>query len=313
MYMINNSPCCTGQRYEIVVEANADLEHGSNFWIRSQYCDETEILDDRIGIIRYDSNDKTVPPAQPPAHPTFGCADPVTKDLVPIVERQVGRRINNMDPSEYLKIGLEGWPNASDPNSVIHKWVLRHEPMYLDWREPSLKKLAIDSGNASHFPSETEPIHLDYETDEWVYFVIENNYDVTTVDPPRIIPRSVHPIHLHGHDLFILAQGQGQFSEHIRPNLDNPPRRDTADCPINGYLWIAFKIDNPGAWLMHCHIAWHASDGLSIQFLEQPSKIKGLMKKAGVLPEFLTRCADWKYWYENNNLKHEAEQEDSGI
>lgn len=230
-----------------------------------------------------------------------------------MVPRQVGRRVNDMEPSEYLKIGLEGWPNASDPNSLIHKWVLRHAPMYLDWSQPSLKKLAIDSGNASLFPPETEPIYLDYETGEWVYFVITNNYTLDDVIPQRTLPQSVHPIHLHGHDFFVLAQGEGPFTPDIVPNLNNPPRRDVANCPLNGYLWMAFQIDNPGAWLMHCHIAWHASDGLSIQFLEQPGKIKGLMEKAGVLPEYSKRCDEWTDWYKNNNMKNGAEQDDSGI
>lgn len=302
-----------GQRYEIIVEANANLDNGTNFWIRSHYCDEAGILESRVGIVRYNGSDKRDPAPSAPANQKYGCADPAPKDLVPIVKRRVGRHVNNMSPSEYLKIGLQGWPNASDPNSLIHKWVLRHKPLYLDWREPSLKKLGINSGNATQFPPETEPIRLDFETGEWVYFVIENDYDTKTVDPPRTIPRSVHPIHLHGHDYYVLAQGEGRFNESVVPNLENPPRRDTADCPIGGYLWIAFQIDNPGAWLMHCHIAWHASDGLSIQFLEQPSKIKGLMKKAGVVPEFTKRCEDWKYWYENKNLKNKAEQDDSGI
>jgi len=38
--------------------------------------------------------------------------------------------------------------------------------------------------------------------------------------------------------------------------------------PGRGWLAIAFPTDNPGAWLMHCHIAWHVSDGLAVQFLE---------------------------------------------
>lgn len=46
-------------------------------------------------------------------------------------------------------------------------------------------------------------------------------------------------------------------------NFVNPPRRDVVLLPANGYVAIAFKPDNPGAWLMHCHIAWHASAGKS--------------------------------------------------
>ena len=40
-----------------------------------------------------------------------------------------------------------------------------------------------------------------------------------------------------------------------------------------GYTVIAFETDNPGAWLMHCHIAWHVEGGLAMQFLERPQDI----------------------------------------
>jgi FtsP/CotA-like multicopper oxidase with cupredoxin domain len=38
--------------------------------------------------------------------------------------------------------------------------------------------------------------------------------------------------------------------------------------PANGYLVIAFITGNPGAWLIHCHIAWYIGLGLGSQFLE---------------------------------------------
>jgi hypothetical protein len=56
-------------------------------------------------------------------------------------------------------------------------------------------------------------------------------------------------------------------------NFDNPPRRDTATLPASGWLVLAFPANNPGAWLMHCHIAWHISEGLGVQFLEAKNQI----------------------------------------
>ena len=72
-------------------------------------------------------------------------------------------------------------------------------------------------------------------------------------------------------------------------NFDNPPRRDTATLPASGWLVLAFPANNPGAWLMHCHIAWHISEGLGVQFLEAKNQI--------VLPdqgEFTQQCSSWK-------------------
>lgn len=38
-------------------------------------------------------------------------------------------------------------------------------------------------------------------------------------------------------------------------NFTNPTRRDATMLPGKGWLIVAFRNDNPGAWLFHCHIA----------------------------------------------------------
>lgn len=81
-----------------------------------------------------------------------------------------------------------------------------------------------------------------------------------------------HPMHLHGHDFHILAQGAGFWDGKIK--LENPPRRDTvALAAANGYILIAWKANNPGAWLFHCHLGWHTEMGFDIQFLEMSDVI----------------------------------------
>lgn len=62
----------------------------------------------------------------------------------------------------------------------------------------------------------------------------------------------------------LLAQSEEQFDENTSFdtfNFDNPPRRDVIMLPENGFIAVAMRADNPGAWLIHCHIAWHASSG----------------------------------------------------
>jgi FtsP/CotA-like multicopper oxidase with cupredoxin domain len=64
---------------------------------------------------------------------------------------------------------------------------------------------------------------------------------------------------MHGHDFAILAQSNLTYDELESPktfNFVNPPRRDVALLPAKGYLALAFKSDNPGIWLVHCHIGW---------------------------------------------------------
>lgn len=79
--------------------------------------------------------------------------------------------------------------------------------------------------------------------------------------------------------------------------MDNPIRRDTATLPSKGYLVLAFESDNPGAWLMHCHIPFHISAGLGIQFLERQDEIA---KSVGDVSQFQDSCASWETFAKEN-------------
>ncbi|XP_047978306.1 laccase-12-like [Salvia hispanica] len=79
-----------------------------------------------------------------------------------------------------------------------------------------------------------------------------------------------HPIHLHGYDFYILAEGFGNFNpsrDSGKFNLIDPPLRNTASVPVGGWTVIRFLADNPGVWLMHCHLDVHIGWGLATAFL----------------------------------------------
>ena len=85
-------------------------------------------------------------------------------------------------------------------------------------------------------------------------------------------------MHLHGHDFALLAQGNDSTKlPNIKLKFGNPPRRDVVLLPSSGYVVIAFKADNPGSWLFHCHIPWHASSGLALQILERQEDLQKMM------------------------------------
>lgn len=96
-----------------------------------------------------------------------------------------------------------------------------------------------------------------------------------------------------------------------RLKIDNPPRRDVVLLPADGFVVIAFKTDNPGNWLMHCHIAFHASWGLAMQILERQKDANSLFPKPDypAIKEAERVCAKWKEWSTNAAII----QDDSGI
>src|SRR6195952_353516 len=117
-------------------------------------------------------------------------------------------------------------------------------------------------------------------------------------------------MHLHGHDFIVLGAGEAATFD---PTIDSaklqaatPVRRDTTMLPANGWLVVAFKVDNPGAWLFHCHIAWHVSQGLSVQFLERPAHLPSAMDLGPVT----SNCNTWRAYYPSGDP---FSQVDSGI
>jgi FtsP/CotA-like multicopper oxidase with cupredoxin domain len=67
-----------------------------------------------------------------------------------------------------------------------------------------------------------------------------------------------HPIHLHGYAFRVLKRGE-------RP-LERPEWRDTVLIGRREAVEIAFVADNPGAWMLHCHILEHQAAGMMGHF-----------------------------------------------
>lgn len=51
-------------------------------------------------------------------------------------------------------------------------------------------------------------------------------------------------------------------------------RRDTFVLRPQGYIVLRFKADNPGLWLLHCHIEWHVDQGLIVSMVEAPLELQ---------------------------------------
>ncbi|KAK9438543.1 Pfs, NACHT and Ankyrin domain protein [Metarhizium brunneum] len=134
-----------------------------------------------------------------------------------------------------------------------------------------------------------------YTNSDWIYIVLYGLQNLTT---------GAHPIHLHGHDFAILEQAENKTWDPNNMNLklDNPPRRDVVLLHTTGYVVIAFKADNPGPWLVHCHIVFHISTGLGMQIMEDRQGAFDLWPdNSSAIVEAERVCKNWKGWYSNMN------------
>jgi FtsP/CotA-like multicopper oxidase with cupredoxin domain len=67
----------------------------------------------------------------------------------------------------------------------------------------------------------------------------------------------VHPMHLHGHHVLVLSRDGV-------PSTGSPWWSDTLNVlPGESYV-VAFRADNPGIWMDHCHNLPHAAEGLTM-------------------------------------------------
>ena len=66
-------------------------------------------------------------------------------------------------------------------------------------------------------------------------------------------------MHLHGHNMYILHEGDGFYQDQPAVNPQNPQRRDVQMLRPGGHIVAQYDADNPGVWPFHCHIAWHLS------------------------------------------------------
>jgi len=96
---------------------------------------------------------------------------------------------------------------------------------------------------------------------------------------PLAVPAENHPIHLHGFNFFVLAQGLGTFTPGNTSayNLVDPVARNTIAVPTGGWVVIRFLANNPGMWFFHCHLDAHVPMGLGMVFAVENGTTPGSM------------------------------------
>ncbi|GAA6030923.1 hypothetical protein JCM8097_008938 [Rhodosporidiobolus ruineniae] len=114
---------------------------------------------------------------------------------------------------------------------------------------------------------------------------------------------NAHPFHLHGHTFQITRLSTDVTSDDPTVNpphtlgAANPMRRDTIIVPAGGAVNLAWRSDNPGAWIFHCHIQWHMEAGLAVVFMED---VDGAQKTLTLPDAIKDQCTDLGISYTGN-------------
>lgn len=266
-------PISSGQRYSAIVHTGNTKR--TSFFMRAEMNQEcfnykNEELDPEVrGIVSYQSNifkDLLKSREKSPSSrkwedtlPMDMCLDMDENTLEPLVEQDAPEphqsvflwtkivRLNQNDLAPYSYFNRTSWvPTQGSPNLHVELGLV----------------------NATVLPKETKKwggkqMVIDIEPDSIIQLVISNGDE------------SPHPFHLHGHDFWIVKtyeppkgyiHGQWDPEEQHEYSTKNPIRRDTLTVPRFGHAVIRFKADNPGVWAFHCHILWHLTTGMMMQF-----------------------------------------------
>ncbi|KAL9050520.1 MAG: hypothetical protein Q9162_006585 [Coniocarpon cinnabarinum] len=222
-----------GQRYDVIVNASRKVD---NYWMRvttGSECNDIGPDTPAQAIVRYEGAANAHPSTSSTVTST-SCAEPGV--LSPYVENDVGSvdqfmaQINDLDVDVFV-------PGINTNNQNIAYWGINMSAIKVDWEKPTLQYVR----NNEQYPAAENIIEIP-DQNMWSYWIIQ--------EVQGGLANLFHPLHLHGHDFYVLGSGVGQFDKTSDPQqltFKNPTRRDTAQIPQNGWIALAFPADNPGA------------------------------------------------------------------
>jgi FtsP/CotA-like multicopper oxidase with cupredoxin domain len=283
-FMTNVVTLAIGQRTDVVVEAIG--KPGESYWMRSQlgqgpFCTlNSGVSPNALAAVYYDGADTNSVPqsmSDVTAAQLSICKNDELTTAVPLC------KIPTQAPDVTQRVDLDFKSNGT--NFI---WFLNNQTYRGDYNEPIL--LDVKEGKTTYEP-------------EWnVYqFPGAKHVRIHLVNHGLI---GGHPMHLHGHDFHVLAEGYGEWDGSI-VNPGNTLRRDVHQLQnaqnnngtvIPSYMVLQFEQDNPGVWPLHCHLAWHVSGGLFMQILERPEDII----KQDFDQDVFTLCDKWDAYTATN-------------
>jgi FtsP/CotA-like multicopper oxidase with cupredoxin domain len=281
-YKTNVVTLGVGQRSDVLVTADQGSSK-SAWWMRSNIstsCGDAN-QPNALAAVFYDKADTT----KEPLSTAWDVPDPGTCANDDLSTTTPYYSMNPPTPSTTKNLDITFTVNETG-NFL---WELDGTSFRANYNNPVL--LLADKGNFTY-------------PDEWNVKNLGSNTSV------RIIVNNpspaAHPMHLHGHNMYILHEGDGNYDGTSITNPSNPQRRDVQIVRAGGHFVMQFDQDNPGVWPFHCHIAWHTSGGLYANILERPADIQKNLQVPFLLQQ---TCDDWAKYTSTDVV----DQIDSGV
>ncbi|KAL4880214.1 multicopper oxidase-domain-containing protein [Aspergillus karnatakaensis] len=146
-----------------------------------------------------------------------------------------------------------------------YRWQLGNSSFPLNYEEV---QPALFNTSAIPFPYVASTLN-----DTWVDII----FNLTSGGQPP------HPMHKHSNKFFVIGQGNTPFiyssvaeAVEVIPqnfNFEHPQIRDTFSTPIAAgplgtWLAVRYFVENPGPFLVHCHLQMHQAGGMALALMD---------------------------------------------
>jgi FtsP/CotA-like multicopper oxidase with cupredoxin domain len=169
-------------------------------------------------------------------------------------------------------------------------WTLNNKTSF-DQNRETIEKPLLFTPNITD-PIDTELI-IHTQNNTWVDIVFE------ILLGPENRAQPVHAMHKHSNRMYLLGRGVGPF---VWPNvaearkhttefnkLEDAQYRDTVVTASTIFFpsWtvVRYKVENPGAWILHCHMMTHLQGGMAVVLMDGVDvwpEVPGKYKLGGV-------------------------------
>ena len=197
-------------------------------------------------------------------------------------ERAVDTMPTRTADREYFLLGTQD--HTSDGLGI--RWLINNATLDMSRMDTLMTPLLFNlyNGDPQHVLND---VTYTINHNELVDIVIQNTVALNGVCES-------HPFHLHGHKFWLHSYGAGMYDKLSSTSvpITYPVLRDTVILYASEYAyftlnrnssnhlqpcgWIKLRMvaDNPGLWMLHCHIGAHSFMGMNVLLKEDINNLK---------------------------------------
>ncbi len=210
-----------GQRYSVLVQALPDASR--SYFLRAQRQSVHAPHPMSFAVLSY-GNSSVLPSVPPPS------------DWGVFLRPEQLQMFDGSQPPPFSGKLIQLNLFDTQPSTQFWNWTI-NGALYSDPAVPFI------CSNSSNVWSDFEPS---------LKFVLGETYDVVWQNLNSL---ETHPIHHHGHKLWIISTGPDPWNT-TTPEFPTPINRDTEILLGSGHIRYRFTASIPGMWALHCHVEW---------------------------------------------------------